>query len=202
MSTTATETSPLRYLINILSDAFGMRVGEGCASANLEFPTINRPFREKYPTCQSDPDVDPLASVVVVATDESIISARPPVQAILDVAQLSRTLACYLLHVMDVVDNCKFGRPASVSTFVCGVGVAKILRKTGPQVSLRPSPTYDCPSVLGSSVHMPRASPSGRPWEDSGGGHRWGCLTRACDQSETDPRSGGFNVRSSASTRP
>ena len=74
---TSTKTSPLRHLINILSDAVA-RIDEKFASANLEFPTLNIPFDEKDPACRllSDPDVVPLSSVIVAAADQLIVSAR------------------------------------------------------------------------------------------------------------------------------
>ena len=88
---TSTKISPLRHLVNILSDAV-TRIDEKYASANLEFPTLDKPFQEKEPACQllSDPDVVPLVSVIVAAADQLIVSARPPVQAVLDMAQVVR----------------------------------------------------------------------------------------------------------------
>lgn len=88
MSTTSAKVSPLRHLVNILSDAV-TRIDEKYASANLEFPTLDKPFDEKNPACLllSDPDVVPLSSVIVAAADQLIASARHPWQAVLDVAQ-------------------------------------------------------------------------------------------------------------------
>ena len=90
---TSTKISPLRHLVNILSDAV-TRIDEKYASANLEFPMVDKPFHEKDPACLllSDPDVVPFASVIVAAADQLIASARPPVQAILDMAQSVRIL--------------------------------------------------------------------------------------------------------------
>ena len=86
MSTT--KISPLRRLVNILSDAV-TRIDEKYASANLEFPSLGKSFDEKDPTCLllSDPDVVPHSSVIVAAADQLIASARHPAQAILDIAQ-------------------------------------------------------------------------------------------------------------------
>src|SRR5258708_21582538 len=83
-----TKTSPLRHLVNILSDAVA-RIDEKYSSANLEFPTLDKPFDEKSPGCQmlSDPDVVPLSSVIVAAADQLIVSARHPLQAVVDMAQ-------------------------------------------------------------------------------------------------------------------
>lgn len=85
---TSVKTSPLRHLVNILSEAVA-RIDEKYASANLEFPTLDKPFDEKESACQmlSDPDVVPLSSVIVAAADQLIVSARHPSQAILDMAQ-------------------------------------------------------------------------------------------------------------------
>ena len=90
----STKISPLRHLVDILSEAVA-RIDEKYASANLAFPTLDEPFREEDPACSllSDPDVAPLASVIVAAADQLIVSARPPAQAILDMAQSVRTLA-------------------------------------------------------------------------------------------------------------
>jgi len=70
---------PLRHLVNVLSDAV-TRIDKIYASANLEFPTFERSFYEKDPAILllSDPDVVPLASVVVAAADQLIVSARLP----------------------------------------------------------------------------------------------------------------------------
>lgn len=85
---TPTKISPLRHLVNILSDAVA-RIDEKYASANLEFPTLDKPFDEKESACKmlSDPDVVPLSSVVVSAADQLIATARHPAQAILDISQ-------------------------------------------------------------------------------------------------------------------
>lgn len=93
MSTTSTKISPLRHLVNILSDAV-TQIDEKYASANLEFPTLDKPFNEKDPACLllSDPDVVPLSSVVVAAADQLIASARHPMQTVLDIAQSVSTL--------------------------------------------------------------------------------------------------------------
>jgi hypothetical protein len=78
----ATKASPLRHLVDILSDAVA-RIDEKYASANLEFPTLDKPFNEKDPACLllSDPDVTPLSALIVAAADQLIASARPPSQA-------------------------------------------------------------------------------------------------------------------------
>ena len=85
---TSTKISPLRHLVNILSDAV-TRIDEKYASANLEFPALGKPFDEKDSASQllSDPGVVPLSSVIVAAADQLIASARHPMQAILDMAQ-------------------------------------------------------------------------------------------------------------------
>jgi len=92
---TSTKISPLRHLVNVLSDA-AARIDETYASANLEFSALEKPFYEKDPAILllSDPDVVPLASVVVAAADQLIVSARHPVQAVLDMARSVRTLTC------------------------------------------------------------------------------------------------------------
>jgi hypothetical protein len=83
-----TKISPLRRLVNILSDAV-TKIDEKYASANIEFPSIDKPFDESDPACLllSDPDVVPHSSVAVAAADQLIASARHPAQAILDMAQ-------------------------------------------------------------------------------------------------------------------
>lgn len=86
--TTSTKISPLRHLVNILSDAVA-RIDEKYASANLEFPTLDKPLNEKDAACVllSDPDVVPLSSVIVAAANQLIVSARHPLQAVVDMAQ-------------------------------------------------------------------------------------------------------------------
>lgn len=90
MSTT--KISPLRRLVNILSDAV-TRIDEKYASANLEFPSLDKSFDEKDPACLllSGPDVVPHSSVIVAAAAQLIASARHPAQAILDIAQAVST---------------------------------------------------------------------------------------------------------------
>ena len=85
---TSTNISPLRNLVNILSDAV-TKVDQKYASAKLEFPALDRPFREEDPAwcLLSSPDVASLASIIVAAADQLIASARPPVQTILDMSQ-------------------------------------------------------------------------------------------------------------------
>ena len=87
MSTSA-KISPLRHLVNILSDAVA-RIDEKYASADLEFPTLDKTFQEEDPAWRllSDRDLVPLASIVVAAADQLIVSARPPALAVLDMAQ-------------------------------------------------------------------------------------------------------------------
>ena len=102
MPTAPTKSPPRRCLINTLSDPAGTRTDEKYGSTNLEFPTLDKPFREKDSACQSDPDVDPLASVVVVAAGRSVVSAGPPGRAVLHMAKLIRPLACYPSHVIGV----------------------------------------------------------------------------------------------------
>lgn len=87
MSTT-TKISPLRHLVNILSDAVA-RIDEKYASANLDFPTLDKPPNEKDTAhlLLSDPDVVPLSSIIVAAANQLIVSARPPIQAVIDMAQ-------------------------------------------------------------------------------------------------------------------
>jgi len=108
------KVSPLRNLINILSDAV-TRIDEKYASTNLEFPTLDKPFREKDPACLllTAPDVSPLASVILAAADQLVASVRPPTETILDMAQ-SHFLA------------------ASIR-LVCETSVVEILREAGPQ---------------------------------------------------------------------
>jgi hypothetical protein len=80
--------SPLRRLVNVLSDAV-TKIDAKYASANLEFPSLDEPFDERDPACLllSDPDVVPHSSLIVAAADQLIVSARHPAQAILDIAQ-------------------------------------------------------------------------------------------------------------------
>lgn len=82
------EPSPLRHLVNILSDAVTW-IDEKYAAANLSFPSLDKPFEENDPACLllSDPDVVPLSSLIVAAADQLIASARHPIQAVLDMAQ-------------------------------------------------------------------------------------------------------------------
>lgn len=88
MPTASPKISPLRQLVNVLSDVV-TRIDEKYASADLEFPALNKPFNEKDPACMllSDPDVVPLSSVLVAAADQLVASARHPMQTVLDVAQ-------------------------------------------------------------------------------------------------------------------
>jgi hypothetical protein len=88
MSTNPNKTSSLRHLVNILSDAV-TRIDEKYASANLEFPALDKPFDEKDPACLllSDPDMVPLSSVIVAAADQLIASARHPVETVIDISQ-------------------------------------------------------------------------------------------------------------------
>ncbi|KAF9646504.1 O-methyltransferase [Thelephora ganbajun] len=111
---TSTKVSPLRHLVNILSDTVA-RIDEKYASANLEFPTLDKPFDGKDPACLllSDSDVVPLASLIVAAADQLIVSARPPVQAVFDMAH-SHTVAASL-------------------RLTCETSVAEILREAGPK---------------------------------------------------------------------
>ena len=90
--------SPLRNLVNILSDAVA-KVDQEYASANLEFPALDGPYREEDPAWSllSSPDVIPLTSVIVAAADQLIASARPPAQTILDLSQAVCGLAGSLL---------------------------------------------------------------------------------------------------------
>ena len=83
----------LRHLVDILSDAV-TRIDEKYASANLEFPALDKSFDEKDPACLllSGQDVVPLSSVVVAAADQSIACARHPMQTVLDIAQLVSAL--------------------------------------------------------------------------------------------------------------
>lgn len=78
----------MRHLVNILSDAVA-RIDEKYASDNLEFPTLDKPFNEEDPACLllSDPDVVPLSSAIVAAANQLIVSARHPMQAVVDMAQ-------------------------------------------------------------------------------------------------------------------
>lgn len=89
-----TNVSPLRNLVNILSDAV-TKIDQKYASANLEFPTLGRPFSKEDPAWSllSSTDVTPLALVIVAAADQLIASARPPVQTIIDLSQAVCDLA-------------------------------------------------------------------------------------------------------------
>ena len=94
---TQTKISPLRHLVNILSDAV-TQIDEKYASANLEFPSLSKPFNQKDPAwlLLSDPAIAPLSSVIVAAADQLIVSARHPLQAVLDMAQsVSTVLSSY-----------------------------------------------------------------------------------------------------------
>ena len=140
MSTTA-KVSPLRHLVNILSDAV-TRIDEKYASANLEFPALDKPFDEQNAACLllSDPDVVPLSSVIVAAADQLIVSARHPLQAVLDVAQSVSVFPFPATYS----DQCK----AWFTTFVekhnltaclrlvCETSITEILREAGPGVGL------------------------------------------------------------------
>ena len=100
---TQTKISPLRHLVNILSDAV-TQIDEKYASANLEFPSLSKPFNQKDPAwlLLSDPDIAPLSSVIVAAADQLIVSARHPLQAVLDMAQsVSTVLGSYKLGSCD-----------------------------------------------------------------------------------------------------
>ena len=90
---TPTSISPLRNLVNILSDAI-TKVDQKYASANLEFPALDRPFRKEDPAWSllSSPDVIPLTSVIVAVADQLIASARPPAQTILDMSHTVRVI--------------------------------------------------------------------------------------------------------------
>ena len=99
---TPTSISPLRNLVNILSDAV-TKVDQKYASANLEFPALDRPFREGDPAWSllSSSDVIPLTSVIVAAADQLIASARPPAKAILDMSQAVCVFAGTLRPAVD-----------------------------------------------------------------------------------------------------
>lgn len=88
MPTISTKISPLRHLVNIISDAVTL-IDEKYALANLEFPTLDKSLDEQDPARMllSDPEVVPLSSVIVAAADQLITSARDPVQAVLDISQ-------------------------------------------------------------------------------------------------------------------
>lgn len=108
---TSTKTSPLRHLVNILSDAVA-RIEEKYASANLEFPALDEPSNERDPACLllSDPDVVPLSSVIVAAANQLIVSARHPMQAVVDMAQSVSNLWYILCTQETGADG--FGRTA------------------------------------------------------------------------------------------
>jgi len=91
---TSAKISPLQHLVNILSDAVA-RIDEKYASENLEFPRLDKPFQQEDPAWQllSDPNIVPFTSVIVAAADQLIVSARPPAQAVLDLAQSVSTWA-------------------------------------------------------------------------------------------------------------
>ena len=90
---TQTKISPLRHLVNILSDAV-TQIDEKYTSANLEFPPLDKPFNQKDPAwlLLSDPAIAPLSSVIVAAADQLIVSARHPIQAVLDMARSVSTV--------------------------------------------------------------------------------------------------------------
>jgi len=111
MSTSA-KISPLRHLVNILSDAVA-RIDEKYESANLEFPTLDKSFNRGDPVWQllSDRDVIPIASVIVAAANQLIVSARPPVEAVLDMARSVRIRAWSLPPLVDYLSSTSFPRP-------------------------------------------------------------------------------------------
>ena len=82
-----TNISPLRNLVNILSEAVE-KVDQEYASANLQFPALDRLYRKDDPAWSllSNPDVIPFTSVIVAVADQLIASARSPVQTILDMS--------------------------------------------------------------------------------------------------------------------
>ena len=99
----AVKISPLQRLVNILSNAV-TQIDEKYASANLEFPSLDKPFNKEDPACLllSDPDVVLLSSVVIAAADHLIASARHPMQAVLDMAQSVSTRYFTSLRVVDI----------------------------------------------------------------------------------------------------
>ena len=103
---TQTKTSPLRHLVNILSNAV-TRIDEKYALADLQFPVLDKPFDEKDPAWRllSDPDVVSLSSVVVAAADQLIASARHPMQTVLDMAQ---SVSTRFLHTASTSDTVTF----------------------------------------------------------------------------------------------
>jgi len=104
---TSTKISPLRHLVNVLSDAV-TRIDEIYASASLEFPALEKPFNEKDPACLllSDPEVIPLASIIVAAADQLIVSARHPIQAVFDMALSVRTLTFFATYLVCLGARC------------------------------------------------------------------------------------------------
>ena len=91
---TSVKMSPLRHLVNILSEAVA-RIDEKYTSVDLEFLALDKPFDEKDLACLllSRHGMVPLSSVVVAAADQLIASARHPMQTVLDIAQSVSTLS-------------------------------------------------------------------------------------------------------------
>lgn len=108
------KVSPLRNLVNILSDTVA-RVEEKFTSAGLEFPTLDKPFDGKDPAYQllSSTDIVPLSSIIVAASEQMIASVRHPSQTVIGIAQSHMVAACLRL--------------------VCETSVAEILREAGPE---------------------------------------------------------------------
>ena len=139
---TPTKVSPLRHLVNILSDAV-TQIDEKYASANLEFPTLDKPFDEKDPACLllSDPDMVPLSSVVVAAADQLIASARHPMHVLIDFSQFVS-----LLPLLSAAHGGYWGPHStpfvgqytipSCLRLACESNVPEILREAGPGVSI------------------------------------------------------------------
>jgi hypothetical protein len=134
--------SPLRRLANIISDAV-TQIDEKYASANLEFPTLDKPFNAKDPASLllSDPDVIPLSSVIVAAADQLIASARHPMQAVFDIAQAVSSLCLSSPHTyrgyarLPLITLVGQHTITACLAVACETNVTEILRDAGPEVS-------------------------------------------------------------------
>lgn len=133
--------SPLRRLVNILSDAVA-QIDEKYASANLEFPALDGPSNEKDPArlLLSDPDVVPLSSLIVAAANRLIVSARHPMQGVVDMAQSVSNTSVLSIHTLGVGRLMTLVEQHTIVAclrLVCEANVAEILREAGPEVSPR-----------------------------------------------------------------
>ena len=144
--------SPLRNLVNILSDAV-TQIDQRYASANLKFPALDRPFREEDSarSLLSSPDVIPLASVIVAAADQLIASVRPPARIVLDMSQVICVFATCIEPGRSQLMGLNLVAQHFISPclrLVCETSVAEILREAGPQVGLHSSPRPRLPFIF------------------------------------------------------